>query len=65
MKPARALRRACAAAVLLATMTSLTACGDDDPAERSRPADADDTSTSTGPEPCGGEPPTAGTVDAQ
>lgn len=64
MKPARALRRACAAAALLGTMTSLTACGDDDPAERSRPADADDTSTSPDPEPCGGEPPTAGTVDA-
>lgn len=63
MKPARDLRRACAAAALLGTMTSLAACGDDGPADPDRPADADDPSTNAAPEPCGGEPPAAGAVD--
>ncbi|NYJ02052.1 putative small lipoprotein YifL [Nocardioides thalensis] len=63
MKPARDLRRVCAAAALLATAASLAACGDDGPPERARPAAADDPSTSASPEPCGGEPPAAGTVE--
>lgn len=63
MRPARDLRRACAAAALLGAVASLAACGDDSPPERARPAVADDPSTSATPEPCGGEPPTAGTVE--